>query len=203
VKIVKGTLEITRKFVRQTDYTIKNSDSKAMTVLIEQPLEANWKLVKPAEATEKTRDKYRFAVNAEPGKPATLEVIEEQIAQQSLALTNVDDGTIAYFTSQKVVSPEVKAALQEVVKRKHALQQVVNQQQQLTQQISEIAQEQQRIRENMGQLDRNSDLYRRYVQKFGDQETTVEKLRGEIEKLKGQETTQRASLDEYLLNLTI
>ncbi len=203
VKIVKGTLEVTRKFVRQTDYTIKNSDDKAKTVLIEQPLEANWKLVKPAEPTEKTRDKYRFAVNAEPGKPATLEVIEEQIAQQSLALTNVDDGTIAYFTSQKVVSPEVKAALQEVVKRKHALLQVVNQQQQLNQRIVEISQEQQRIRENMGQLDRNSELYRRYVQKFGDQETTVEKLRAEIEKLKGQATTQRAALDEYLMNLTI
>ncbi len=203
VKIVKGTLQITRKFVRQTDYTIKNSDSKAKTVLIEQPLEANWKLVTPAEPTEKTRDKYRFAVSVEPGTPATLEVTEEQIAQQSLALTNVDDGLIAYFTSQKVVSPEVKAALQEVVKRKHALQQVVNEQQQLTQQIVEITQEQQRIRENMGQLDRNSDLYRRYVQKFGDQETTVEKLRGEIEKQKAEATRQRAALDEYLLNLTI
>ncbi len=203
VKIVKGTLEVTRKYVRETDYTVKNSDAKAKTVLIEQPLQANWKLVSPHEPTEKTRDRYRFAVTAEPGKPVTLDVVEEQVVQQSLALTNLDDSAIAFFTSQKVIRPEVKAALQEVVKRKHALQQVAQSREQLTGQIGEITQEQTRIRQNMGQLDRNSDLYRRYVQKFGEQETTVESLRDEIKKLTDEETRQRESLDEYLMNLTI
>src|SRR5262249_30551853 len=70
VKLIKGTMEVTRKNSRVHNWTVKNSDSKAKTVLIEYPLEANWTLVTPKEPTEKTRDLYRFAVKAEPGKPA-------------------------------------------------------------------------------------------------------------------------------------
>ena len=39
-----------------------------------------------------------------------------------MALSNLDDNTILFYLNQKAVSPKVKAALQEVVKRKMALQ---------------------------------------------------------------------------------
>jgi hypothetical protein len=55
----------------------------------------------------------------------------------------------------------------------------------------------------MGQLDRNSELYRRYVQKFGEQESSIEKMRGEIEKLKAEENKLRDELGQYLSNLTL
>lgn len=203
IKLVKGTLQVTRKFVRETDYTVKNSDNQPKTVLIEQPFDASWKLVTPQEPSEKTRDLYRFAVTAEPGKPAKLTVVEEQVVQETLALSNLDDGAIVYFSNQKSVSPEVKAALLDVIKRKQALQQVVQQREQLVARIVEITSEQERIRQNMGQLDRNAELYRRYVQKFGDQETAVEKMRAEIEKFTVEENRLRASLDEHLVNLTL
>jgi len=182
---------------------VKNSDDKAKTVLIEYPHDPAWKLVTPKEPAEKTRDQYRFAVQAEPGKPAKLEIEEEQLVNQSLVLSNIDDGLITYFISQKEVSPEVKAALQEVIKRKTALQQLGQERARLEQQIAEITQEQQRIRENMGQLDRNTDLYRRYVQKFGSQEDNVEKMREQIKKLTDEEVKQRQSLDAYLLSLNV
>jgi hypothetical protein len=203
VKLIKGTMQITRKYSRVNTYTVKNSDSKAKTVLIEQPLESNWKLVAPKEPAEKTRDRYRFAVQAEPGKPARLEVEEEQIASQSLAITSLDDGTVAFYLNQKQISQEVKAALQDVVKRKQAIDGVAQQRAQREQRIKEITDEQDRIRKNMGQLDRNSDLYRRYVEKFGSQENSVETMREEIQKLTAEETRLRASLDEYLSNLNI
>ncbi len=118
VKIIKGTLQITRKLTREQIYTVKNSDDKAKTVLIEQPFDANWKLVTPKEPSEKTRDRYRFAVQAEPDKPVKLAVEEEQIVSQQLALSNIDDGMIVYYSNRKEVSPQVKEVLQEVVKRK-------------------------------------------------------------------------------------
>lgn len=203
VKLNKGTLLTTRKNVRERKYTIKNSDSKSKTVLVEYPLDANWKLVKPEKPTEKTRDKYRFAVTAEPGKPTTLVVEEEQPIHQSLALSDIPTGLIEFYISQKEVSPAVKAALAEVVKRKQALEQAAMQRQQLEQQIASITQEQDRIRQNMGQLDHATDLYKRYVQKLGTQEDSVEKMREQIQKLTAEETRQRKSLDDYLINLDI
>ncbi len=203
VKLNKGTLLTTRKNVRERKFTIKNSDSKPKTVLVEYPLDANWKLVKPEKPSEKTRDKYRFAVTAEPGKPTTLVVEEEQPIHQSLVLSDIPIGLIEFYISQKEVSPAVKAALAEVVKRKQALEQAAMQRQQLDQQIGAITQEQDRIRQNMGQLDRTTDLYKRYVQKFGTQEDSVEQMREKIQKLTAEETRQRKSLDDYLINLDI
>src|SRR5262249_36536115 len=170
VKLVKGTMQISRKHARTVNYTVKNSDAKMKNVLIEYPFDPNWKLIAPEKPTEKTRDMYRFAVKAEPGKPATLTVSEEQTISQHLALSNVDDGMIIYYSNQKEVSQAVKNALQEVVKRKQALQKVAQDRQRLEQQIAAITQEQKRIRQNMSQLDRASELYKPYADKFGTQE---------------------------------
>jgi hypothetical protein len=203
VKIVKGTMRISRKLVREQIYTVKNSDTKAKTVLIEQPLQPNWKLVSPKEPSEKTRDRYRFAVEAQPGKPAKLSVEEEQIVSQQFALTNVDDNTIKYYTNNPKVSPQVKAALAEVVMRKQAIEQVAGERKRLEKQISTITTEQTRIRDNMGRLDRNSNLYKRYVEKFGTQEDEIETLHTRIQKITTDEARQRKALDDFLINLDV
>jgi hypothetical protein len=97
----------------------------------------------------------------------------------------------------------VKKALQDVIKRKTQINQTVQTRTNLEQQIQTVEAEQNRIRQNMAQLDRNSDLYNRYVKKFGEQEDQVEKLRGQIAELKDQEQQQRKELDKYLLSLDI
>ena len=101
VKISKGTLLTQRKLTREQKYTVKNSGDKAKTVLIEYPLDANWKLITPKEPGEKTRNLYRFAVDAEPGKPAKLDVKEEQIVHQNFAITNLDDNTISVLRQRQ------------------------------------------------------------------------------------------------------
>ncbi|MCS5616896.1 MAG: hypothetical protein NZ658_02755, partial [Pirellulales bacterium] len=101
VKLVKGTLVVSRKLARRKAFEVKNSGREAVKLLVEHPLEPGWKLVEPAEPAEKPRDRYRFAVGAEPGKPATLVVAEEQVVSQRLAVTNLDDNAILVFSSAK------------------------------------------------------------------------------------------------------
>ena len=66
-----------------------------------------------------------------------------------------------------------------------------------------IDQEQARIRQNMQQLDRNTDLYQSYVKKFGEQEDEVERLRKEMEDLTEEEARLRKALDQYLSELKV
>ena len=68
---------------------------------------------------------------------------------------------------------------------------------------SEIGEDQARIRQNMAQLDRNSDVYKSYVKKFSDQETEIEKLRGQIAGLTAEETKLQGQLDEFLSGLDL
>lgn len=203
VKIAKGLLLTSHKFERNRTYTVKNSGNEAKTVLVEYPLDPAWTLVAPKEPAEKTRNMYRFAVQAEPGKPATLEVKEERTTSQQVAITNLDDGTIQFYISTPTVSDAVKKALREVVQRKTVIQQAVAKRQELERQIGVIDQEQKRIRENMAQLPKDSDLFRRYVTKFTEQEDKIDELRKQVTASVEEEQKLRKSLDDFLLGLEI
>jgi hypothetical protein len=202
-RVAHGTLEFQHKLVRSHDYVIKNSGARPKKVLIEQPVESDWKLTKP-EPAEKTRNLYRFAVTAEPGKPASMSVAEEKLVAGNLALTAFDDeDDAAVYLSSPVVSAPIKKAIGEVIRRKQALQAISVQRTQLEQKMATIQEEQSRIRQNMAQLDHDSDLYKRYVKKFGAQEDDVEKLRPQVESLSAQQQKARLDLEKYIETLDI
>ena len=203
VRIAKGTLFASRKYTRSEKYTVKNSGKHDKNVLIEYPIDPAWKLVTPEKPAEKTRDKYRFLVVAEPGKPSVLNVEEERTDVQQWAVTNLDNGTILFYARAKVTSPKVKEALDEVIKRKEAIEQLVQKRQQLEQQVRVIDQDQSRIRQNMHELDHTLKIYSDYVEKFSKQEAQIDGLHKEIQSLENEENAARKSLDDYLLGLDL
>ncbi|MFN0019273.1 MAG: hypothetical protein ACKVP0_13500 [Pirellulaceae bacterium] len=201
--LIKGTMQTTFKYARSRSFIVKNSGKKAKKVLIEHPLETQWTLVAPKEPNEKTRSLYRFLVNAEPGKPATLEVKEEQSITTQVAVTNLDDNTILQYINNPAPSEAVKKALAEVIKRKQAIAAVVAKREELQRQIGVIDAEQKRIRDNLAQLPKESDLFRRYVTKFTAQEDQVETLRTQVTATIEEEQKLRKGLDEYLIGLDL
>jgi len=172
-------------------------------LLVEHPRDGGWNLVDAKQPAETTRDRYRFAVVAEPGKPVKLEVAEERPDVQQVALTNIDDGTILLYIRAKATSPAVREALEQVIAKKRAIEQIVRARQEKEREIQVVDQEQNRIRQNMAQLDRTNELYAKYVKKFAEQEDRVEALRKEIAGLIQQEQEARKALDDYLLKVTL
>jgi hypothetical protein len=203
VRIAKGVVITKDKYNRTQTFTVKNSGKADKTLLIEMPYERAWTLVTPKKPDEKTRDMYRFNVDATAGKTVTFDVSEEQIVEEQVAAANLDDRMILVYQKAKNVSEDVKAALGEIVDRKRQLNDLTTSLQQAQQQIDAISQEQTRIRQNMQQLDRMSDLYRRYVTKFTDQETQVEQLRTKMADLQSQIDQKRRELDEFILGLEV
>ena len=203
VSILKGVLHATYKYARETDYTVKNSGDTKKKVLVEYPLDANWKLIAPKEPSEKTRDLYRFAVDAEPGKPAKLNVHEEQVVSQQFALVNLDDNRIGIFINAPEVSESIKKALREIVRRKHELAQLVAQRAELERQANAIRQQQERIRENLKVVTKDSEIGRTYLKKFTEQESQIDVLEGKITDSIAREQKLRKDLDEYLIGLDL
>jgi hypothetical protein len=204
VKVVKGTLVVTRKATRKKVFEIKNSGSKPVKMLVEHPRDGgNWKLVAPEKTAETTRDRYRFAVLAEPGKPATLEVVEEQPGEQRIALSNIDAGQIGIFVQSKVPSQRIKDALGQVLAKKRAIEEIVRTKQEKEREIQVVEQEQNRLRQNMANLDRTNDLYLKYVRKMTEQEDRVDVLRKEITALIQKEQAARRELDDFLQQLEL
>jgi len=203
VSLRKGVLIATHRMLEEKVYQIKNRDQKAKTILIEHPYRADWQVVESATPTERTRDVYRFTVPLDAGHTAALRVREEKQLQQSVQLVDSGSDAIMYYLHAKQVSANVKEALQRVVALRDRLSQTSNRRGGLEQRMKEIGQEQARIRDNMGRLAHISELYNRYVKKLDQQETEMEKLRKEIDGLKGTEEEQKRELNDYLTSLDI
>ena len=203
VSLKKGTMLISRRVVEDRTYLVKNRDTKAKTVLIEQPYRADWKLAEPKEPTERTRDMYRFSVNVDATKTTTLRVKETLPIQETILLMDSGIDQILYYQQAKEVSQKVKEALQRVMQLRSKLDDTRAQRTRVDQRTAEITAEHARIRENMQRLQQNSDLYTRYVKKLDQQETELENLRKDIERLKNIEEEHRRELQNYVMGLDV
>ncbi len=203
VRIVKGTLISTLSQRAESTYKIKNSDDRSRSVLVEHPLNPDWDLVAPARAEETTRSAYRFLVEVAPGKTEELLVAQERQIDRTVLLTNINDNQITYFISARNVDARVKRALEGLAERKNALSQTVSRRQEEERKVNAIHKEQSRIRENMARLDRDSDLYKRYVSLLDEQEDQLESSLETIEELRARELEQRRELDRYILSLDL
>jgi hypothetical protein len=203
VRIVKGTLISTLSMRAESTYRIKNSDDRSRSVLVEHPLNPDWDLIAPDKAEETTRSSYRFLVEVGSGKTEELLVAQERQIDRSVLLTNINDNQITYFISASNVDRRVKQALEGLAERKIALSQTVNQRQVEERKINTIHREQSRIRENMARLEKDSDLYKRYVSLLDEQEDQLEEALEKIEDLRIKEQRQREELDRYILSLDL
>jgi hypothetical protein len=101
------------------------------------------------------------------------------------------------------VDRRVKEALQGLAERKAALARTGSLRQEEERKINTIHREQGRIRENMARLEKDSDLYRRYVSLLDEQEDQLEEALEAIESLRAREQRQREELDRYIMSLDL
>ena len=138
------------------------------------------------------------------GQAGKLQVVLERPVLEQVMLLNWDrPDRINFFLASNVISAPVKAALQEIAKQRAAIAALVGQRQAKEARLKEIAEEQNRIRQNMAQLDRASDLYKKYVTKLSEQEDEFDKTTAEIKSLREQEAALNATLNAYIRTLNL
>jgi hypothetical protein len=203
VKVFKGILQTTHKQRQTKVYTVKNRSEHARLVIIEHPYRSDWKLVTPEKAAEQTRDVYRFEIQAEPDKTIKHEVVEEHTRLNQVALSNSPDETVRFFLRATVTSPKVKAALEEALTRKAKWAETQQEIQTEEKALQVIEKDQTRMRANMERVPQTSEAYKRYLKKFDDQETEIEKRRDRITKLQDNAEKERKSFESFILTLNV
>jgi hypothetical protein len=194
VQIRKGIVTESRELRRTVRYIVRNPGDASDGVTVAYAPDPQWKLVSPK--AEQSGGFYHFQLRFQPHEPTAIEIVEQRTAPAEVPVARLADERIAAYLNAKSVSREVKAALAELVKRRQALAELVARKAQLDAQIKEVGDEQARIRQNMSQLDRNSELYNRYVKKFGVQEDEVERLRQQIRDVSTEVKNASNAVDE-------
>jgi hypothetical protein len=118
-------------------------------------------------------------------------------------LTNSDDNQMRFFISQTVASPKLKEALGQAVELKVVQQKIQRELQEQQRQLNTIVQDQVRLRANLKEMPATAAAYKRYLEKFDQQETQIEKYQEEIKKLQTQEHEQRKKFEAFLAQLNV
>jgi DNA repair exonuclease SbcCD ATPase subunit len=129
-------------------------------------------------------------------------VIEEREVENTVHLTNNADAQIAYFLNLKEAPESLKAKLQEALKVKGTWDKVRHDISTASTRIQTISQDQKRLRDNMRELPKDSDLFKRYLKTLENQETEMDDLHAKLKTLQADEAKSKAAYDDFLANLS-
>ena len=203
VKIVKGILYSTTKVRETKTYTIVNRNDADRLVLIEHPVRNDFHLTadtsKPAETA---RDVYRFEVKVPAGKTAKQVVTEERVLGSQVQLTNSNDDQMRFFINSTVSSPKVKDGLKQAIALRWAMNKTQREIAEQQLQLKTITDDQTRLRANLKEMPPTAAAYKRYLDKFDQQETQIEKYQADIKKMQETEHQQKKEFEDFLASFS-
>jgi hypothetical protein len=202
VKVNKGIIYTHTKVKDTKTYTIANRNDTDRVVLLEHANRTDFKLTSKDTPWETAADVHRFKVTAPAGKTTTYMVSEEKDFGSQVVITNNDDQNIRIVINQPVTSPAVKTALEKAIALKGKLNATQREIQQQERQLNTITADQDRLRKNLKEMPPEAAAYKRYLKKFDDQETEIERLQKLIKELQDGEHGQRKDYENFLSNLS-
>jgi hypothetical protein len=203
VKVAKGTLIVINKSVDHRVYNLNNKLDKTRTVVIEQPMSDDWKLVEPAEPFEKADNTYRFKTTVDAHKTEAYPVRFEFIHSTHYGLSDMDLGQIRIYQRNAAISKSVRDALAKVIQMRSDLDDTRRQIQSREQTIRETEQDEESTRRNIGVLPAKSDDRAALQRDLMAMVRKVQDLRKQIGDLRAQGDRQQKALEDYLLSLNV
>jgi hypothetical protein len=201
LKAVKGVLQTTTKVKRTKKYEIRNRNSDDRLVLVEHPVDNNFKLVgtKPQETAS---DFYRFEIAVPKNDKKELVVIEERDEQQRFEISNESDERIRWFLNQPITSDKVKAGLTKAIELRTATSESQRDLTEAQRQLKVITDDQIRLRANLAATPTTAAVYKKWLKKLDDQEEAIEKLQEKVDKLAAEVNNRRKTYDAFLTNFS-
>ncbi|MBN8598093.1 MAG: DUF4139 domain-containing protein [Planctomycetes bacterium] len=204
LRIVQGSFEMRSVSTQTTTYKLRNKSEKASrTVILEQPRLGGYKLIDSLKPTSETASLYRFEVELKPGEKKDFTVVQESAGVTTVGINSYDDRTILAWQQSGKLSPKVLETFREVAKRQAAIKSLERKSSDLDAEWKRISEDQARTRANMQAIDRNSDLYARYMKKLGEQETQGEQIGADNINTRNELRKQQEELNKFLSDLTV
>jgi len=201
----------------ETNYRIARDDAGDRLLVIEQPAPDGWELVQPSSpAPDRSEGAWRFGValgvaiddpavpvqaRCEGEEACLFEVAVERTERVTVHVADLALDRIVVLLENVDLSASDRAVLEriaELQRRVTELDRAINDQQARR---DDIHREQDRIRSNMSVLDRNSNLYRRYLSELGEQEDELDVVLTAIERFRAERSSAQAELSDTVRQL--
>ena len=204
IRIVDGFIEETRKQVQRTSFAFNNKDAaRGRTMLVETAKIEGWQLVEPKKAAEETQSLYRFELTLKPSEKATFVVAQENTFLSRIAVAEYDMPTLLAYASDKKASQAVIDAAKKAAALLATMNATAARIAVLGQERQAIDTDQNRIRQNMASIGRDTEVYRRYLTKFNEQESRLEAILVQTTKEQTTLKSQQDALNDYVRSLNV
>jgi hypothetical protein len=201
-RINKGLLELSISDEQTTLYRIKGAAREPRRVVIEHPLQAGWKIIAPTpDEVELTESYYRIREDLEADSQKTVQVTLQRTRLQTIQLINLSNAQLVAYAKNDELDKDLRKAIAKIGDLRHAIDGHKRRLTQLANGRKRIFEEQKRIRDNLGRIPRDNDLYRRYLQKLNDQEDELEGLNVEMARAQDDLNGAQDALTKYIAGL--
>ncbi len=201
-RIVDGVFHVRRRVERRTVYSIAGPARERRTLIIEHPRAAGFTLAAPAAAAE-TAGAWRFRRALAPGAEETLEVVLTRPVEDRIGLVDVAPGRLAVFASADALDARTRQALGEVARLREIEAELVQRRDRLARTAERVVGEQARLRDNLKAVPRDSDLFRRYLDRLAATEDRLEALGRDRAVAETEAEAARRALARFLRTLEL
>jgi hypothetical protein len=205
VQVSRGlVIQTTEERTRRT-YTARNEDTEPRVLVIEHPVRQGWTLGGSITPTETTAAWYRFRATIAPKTTNTFVVEETRPGQTQWSIDALTDDQVTLLVRGQSITPQLEAALREVLSRKARIAQMSADIQSRQNEVDAINRDQQRVRENMQALKGSAEekqLLQRYVKQLNDEETRLDVLKTELVALQADRAKAQAALASFIDGLS-
>lgn len=203
IRANRGTITSRAAIEATTTYTITNVDAREKTVVVEHPVRSQLKLLKP-KADETTANHYRFNVKVPSGGTAKLQVLEEQLLENSESISSITSDDLLVYVRSKSLGAAARKQLEAILEKKRAVAAAGEAINQATAEINETTRDQERLRQNINSLNRVSgqqEQVQRYVAELAGQDAALAALRDRVAAERKKKTALESELNSLIEKL--
>jgi hypothetical protein len=202
VKISGGVMAINRSQEYIKTYTFHNTSAQTKSIMIEHPQTPNAVLESP-EADEQTPSAYRFTMTLPPEKEIMLLVRESRPIMEKVSLIKLrQDSFLSYMSSQEI-PPPVQAALRQAVNLWNAVNTAETAVTEAENRRSFLTHEQERVRKNIEVTGSQTQQGQEYLKRLQSIDNDIDKIAGELEKLRADVKNAQKAYTDYLSGLNL
>ena len=196
LKIDKGLVVPTLKTRLSKTYFVQNHFDVDRKLTVDHLTCAGWVRLDDQGEAHKGPAAFRFVLPVGKGKTAGREIIEEHTrAEPGTPVRGLSETAMRQYLASPVPSAEVKAVFTKFLAMNARMAETQKQLQEQTEQLRQLSEDQARLRENLKIIPQSSEPYKKFLEKFVNQETEIEGFQKQLRQLQAALQQQQRDMD--------
>jgi len=204
LKIQKGIVVPTLQIRESKAYYVQNLSDQDRDFTVDHVIRPDWAHLAEMGKKEPGPGVFRFVLKVAKGKTGSQEVDEEKIyTDKGKGLKDIPDVKIREYINNPATGAAVKTGLTSTLELKTKAADTAKQLAEAEKHLDALAKDQARLRENLKIIPMTSEHYKKFLEKFVDQEARIDTFQNQIQNFQAALQTQERAYEAFVATLNV